>query len=114
MRCEIPTAETLAALPSVDVWGINAYRGMTLSTLFDEWAAVSGKPMFMGEYGADAWDSRVGAESQVAQAEATTALVDEIAANSVRLGGVCSGGLIFEVRSPGHGARGLRAAIAET
>ncbi|MCI0623199.1 MAG: hypothetical protein L0387_16345 [Acidobacteria bacterium] len=39
---------------SVDVWGINAYRGITFGTLFTQWKSISSKPMFVGEFGTDA------------------------------------------------------------
>jgi len=42
---------------SVDVWGLNIYRGNTFGTLFDQWSSISGKPMFIGEFGTDAFRS---------------------------------------------------------
>src|SRR5690606_9504612 len=46
----------LDTMPDIDIWGINAYRGMDHAALFGEWAQRSNKPMYLGEYGADAWD----------------------------------------------------------
>jgi hypothetical protein len=43
--------------PSVDLWGLNVYRSNTFTTLFEQWKAVSGKPMFLGEFGTDAFRS---------------------------------------------------------
>jgi hypothetical protein len=43
--------------PSVDVWGLNIYRGRTFGTLFRQWAMLSSKPMFVSEFGTDAFRS---------------------------------------------------------
>jgi hypothetical protein len=45
---------------SVDVCGLNIYRGNTFGNLFDQWQAitpVSAKPMLIGEFGTDAFRS---------------------------------------------------------
>jgi len=39
--------------PSVDVWGVNLYRGPTFGNAFDQWRSISGKPLFVGEFGTD-------------------------------------------------------------
>lgn len=86
-------------MPDVDIWGINAYRGKDHAALFTQWRELSTKPMFLGEYGADAWDSRDGgSENLAAQAEATTALTQQLidAYTTSDGGGVASGGFIFE------------------
>lgn len=43
--------------PSVDVWGLNVYRGNVFGTLFDQWRAITTKPMLIGEFGTDAFRS---------------------------------------------------------
>mmetsp|Transcript_150723 Transcript_150723/g.420140 ORF Transcript_150723/g.420140 Transcript_150723/m.420140 type:complete len:581 (-) Transcript_150723:534-2276(-) len=94
---EIPSASTLSSLNEIDVWGTNVYRGISFGNLFDVWASRSSKPMYLGEYGADAWDAKGQGENQNAQALATTSLTEEIVKqSSTRAGGVCSGGMIFE------------------
>ncbi|UJR85450.1 glycoside hydrolase family 2 TIM barrel-domain containing protein [Sandaracinus amylolyticus] len=96
---EVPSAETIAAMPSIDMWGLNVYRGATFGDLFTRWAALSGAPMFVSEYGADAWDARDGGrENLAAQAEATRLLTEEILASSTarRGDGIVLGGTIFE------------------
>jgi hypothetical protein len=95
---ELPSAQTIAAMPSIDVWGINAYRGLSFGDLFDRFAALSDKPMFLGEYGADAYDARQNRENQAAQADATRALTQEILDHGAAPGrdGPCLGGTIFE------------------
>lgn len=88
----------IESMPNIDLWGINAYRGIDHAALFTQWAALSTKPMFLGEYGADAWDSRNGGmEDLAAQAEATTALTQQLVdAYTTTDGGIASGGFIFE------------------
>ena len=43
--------------PAVDIWGLNIYRGNTFGSLFEQWRAISSKPMFIGESGTDAFRS---------------------------------------------------------
>jgi len=95
---ELPNPDTIAAMPAIDAWGINVYRGITLGDLFTRWAERSPKPMFVSEYGADAWDARNGGrENLTAQADATRALTQEILATSTarRPNGVTLGGTVF-------------------
>ena len=87
-----------AIAPSVDVWGVNIFRGATFGSLFAEWASVSTKPMFIGEFGTDAFNQMTGNVDQAQQAAFTAGLWDEIAGNlaSHSPPGASSGGLIFE------------------
>lgn len=41
----------------VDAWGLNIYRGDNFGTLFQQWDSITTKPMFLGEFGADAFHS---------------------------------------------------------
>lgn len=93
---EIPSAETINMLHEVDMWAINVYRGIDFRNLFDQFAAVSDKPMYLGEYGADAWNALIDANDNASQAEATRVLTQQIIDNAAVTGGVCSGGAIFE------------------
>src|SRR3989338_1778516 len=43
-------------VPSVDVWGLNIYRNSSFTDVFSQWASISTKPMFIGEYGADSYN----------------------------------------------------------
>lgn len=40
---------------SVDVWGINVYRGNNFGMMFGQWQSITTKPMFIGEFGTDAY-----------------------------------------------------------
>lgn len=94
---ELPDAATLAALPDIDIWGINAYRGISFGDLFEGWLALSGLPMFVAEYGADAYNANLPGYDPDSQAQAVEALTRELLANSASMGsGVSLGGTLFE------------------
>jgi len=94
---EVPSTNTINSLPDIDVWGINVYRGISFDNVIEKFAAHSGKPLFFGEYGADAYNANIRGEDQAAQAKATRALTEEIVRRSaVHSGGTCIGGFVFE------------------
>lgn len=93
---ELPDASVIERLSGIDVWGLNVYSGRSFGDRFTQWAARSEKPMFFGEYGADAWNATTGQYDPESQATATHDLTQEILDNSTLAGGVCSGGTIFE------------------
>lgn len=93
---ELPSAEVLAALPEVDVWGLNVYRNIGFGDLFDAWRALDDRPMFVAEYGADAWNSLTDSYDPESQAHAVSVLTELIVESSAALGdGVASGGTLF-------------------
>eukprot|EP00435_Cladocopium_sp_Y103_P061611 s423_g23.t1 len=103
--------EAVDSLPEIEIWGINAYRGISFGNLFQQYEGATSKPMFFGEYGADAFNAKISGEDQDAQAKATKelteALVDlgaeEILRQSSVLGrGSCVGGFIFEFNDEWH------------
>ena len=94
---ELPTAAALAALPGVDVWGINVYRGGAgFGNLFDAFAALSDKPMLLSEYGADSYSAPLGREAAEIHALEVSALAQAVAENAAATGGVGLGGMLFE------------------
>ncbi len=95
---ELPSTETIVAMPNIDAWGLNVYRGISFGDLFDQWKARSTKPMFLAEYGADAYNAKLPGYDPASQAKATRALTQEIANHSSarEAAQVCSGGTIFE------------------
>jgi hypothetical protein len=90
--------------PSVDVWGVNIYRGDNFGTLFSQWASIADKPLFLSEFGTDsyyttAWyNPVVGYESETEQSiwlDSLWADIEpEISAYDVDR--VCLGGTVFE------------------
>ncbi|MFE8601166.1 glycoside hydrolase family 2 TIM barrel-domain containing protein [Archangium violaceum] len=94
---EMPSRNTIEGMPDVDVWGLNMYRGITFGDAFDKWTALSQKPMFLAEYGADAFNAKLPGYDPKSQGTATRALTEELLEHSTaNKGGVCSGGTIFE------------------
>jgi len=76
----------------------NVYRGIEFGDFFDVYASKSAKPMFLGEYGGDAFNAWSGREDQAAQAAATAVLTAQIIKRtSLKPGGVCLGGFVFEL-----------------
>jgi len=83
-------------MPDIDIWGINYYSGASFGRLFRNWERRADKPMYLGEYGADAFNAYRGREDQKAQSDATKWLTSEIADHSSARDGSCLGGLLFE------------------
>lgn len=93
----LPPKSMIDAMPDIDVWGLNVYGGVTFGPLFEQFASVSSKPMYLGEYGVDAYNTAIGAYDPESQAQADKQLTEEIIAHLVTTpGGVTSGGFIFE------------------
>lgn len=95
---ELPDSSTLSFLSDVDIWGINSYRFDDFGDLFDKWKQRSSKAMYMGEYGADAFDARYNRVNTSAQSYATSKLTNQIVWQSTRSSNsrMCSGGFVFE------------------
>ncbi|MEZ4373891.1 MAG: glycoside hydrolase family 2 TIM barrel-domain containing protein [Polyangiaceae bacterium] len=75
---EVPSAQTLATVSDPDLWALNLYPYLSFGDRFSRWANLTNKPMFVGEYGADAWNRNTNSEDQAAQAYAVELLTDEI------------------------------------
>ena len=93
---ELPKKRLIDSMPDIDVWGLNIYSGDTFGDRFNKWSEKSSKPMYIGEYGADAWNANIDQEDEDSQSVATTRLINEIKSESTRNGGPCTGGIIFE------------------
>jgi len=94
----VPGTKTLKALDdAIDIWGINNYPILDWGDFFESWAKTSTKPMFVAEYGADAFDMSRGTVDEDAAAYSVKVLTNTLMGNSSLLkGGVCLGGTIFE------------------
>jgi hypothetical protein len=53
---------------SVDLWGVNLYRGSNFGSVFDQWRSISGKPIFIGEFGTDVLKMPEGLPDEAMQA----------------------------------------------
>jgi hypothetical protein len=78
-------------LTYLDAWGINCYRGRSFGNLFEEYSVKSQKPLWISEYGIDAYDQLRKSENPRLQARYAAALWQEIAAARK----VCIGGTIM-------------------
>lgn len=93
---ELPDSLALAIAKDVDIWGMNVYRWDNPESIFKEWAAISDKPMYLSEAGADSYMSlenlgySVGINER-AQADATRNILDDI----FKYKNICSGVAIF-------------------
>ena len=94
---DMPSDETVERLANIDLWGLNVYRGLSFYGLFSEWENKSPTPMYLAEYGIDAYDGTRGREDEATQSQVLEALTLEIYANaSVNGSGVAAGGVYFE------------------
>ena len=93
----LPPAWVINQLSNVDLWGSNHYPGSSFYNFFNDWAALSDGPLYLGEYGSDAYDSRIGAVNETMQAEFVESLTQELFNNASSTGsGVGVGGFVFE------------------
>ena len=83
------------AVPALDLWGANVYRGSSFGTLFSDIGSISQKPLLLLEYGIDAYDNTRGNEYELTgnstRTDVTEGLWKEIAAH----GQTCVGGTIM-------------------
>lgn len=84
----------VAAMPDIDLWGINSYRGISFGDLFEKYAEATNKPMFLGEFGADAFNANTNMYDPESQATATSALLGEL--TDAVGAGRSVGGFLFE------------------
>jgi hypothetical protein len=82
------TILTFDGLVSFDYWSINVYRGCTFGTMFNDYASVSKKPLFISEYGIDSFNDHNMALDQALQSNCIVSLSKEILShNATALGG---------------------------
>lgn len=83
---ELPTADVIAANPQIDIWGMNVYRWDVPGPIFKQWAALSDKPMYLSEAGADSYMTidKLGfaqGYNENAQATANAKIIDTVLAH---------------------------------
>ncbi|RZL00724.1 MAG: carbohydrate-binding protein, partial [Pedobacter sp.] len=87
---ELPDGNAINACPNVQVWGMNIYRGDNPGPLYNDWAARSGKPMFIAESGGDSYPDRN------APATAITRIYATVKSNlTTSSSGICAGICFF-------------------
>lgn len=77
---ELPDSLALSLCFNIDVWGMNVYRWDNPESIFPEWSAISTKPMYLSEAGADSYmtitkDGYEKGENEQAQADATVSIL---------------------------------------
>ena len=82
----------------IDVLGINTYRGLTFTDLFDRAKKEIDKPVVLTEFGSDAYNTRANKEDQEYQARVLVSNWKEIYANAAGMGknGNALGGFTFQ------------------
>jgi len=93
---DLPNELVLSMSPNIDVWGMNVYRMVEPESIYPEWTAVSTKPMYFSEAGADSYmgisaDGYAQGENQKAQADANKIILEKTFESQ----GVCSGVTLF-------------------
>jgi hypothetical protein len=82
----------------VDILGINTYRGLSFTDLYDRVKKELGKPVILTEFGADAYNTQANKEDQEYQAKVLVSNWKEIYANAAGMGknGNSIGGFTFQ------------------
>ncbi|PLX04300.1 MAG: hypothetical protein C0595_03845 [Marinilabiliales bacterium] len=93
---ELPDIDLLEMCDQIDVWGMNVYRWDNPEEIFAQWSAISSKPMYLSEAGADSYmvsatEKYKAGENQQAQADAVNNILEIIFNHK----DVCSGVALF-------------------
>lgn len=75
------------SLKYIDIWGANLYPGKHLTDIFHRYERASKKPLWVSEFGVDAWNSRRGRTQETEQARWTLTLWRDIAHSKIAIGG---------------------------
>lgn len=83
---ELPDELALKMCPNIDVWGMNVYRWDDPTDIFNQWKAISKKPMYLSEAGGDSYMTITKSgyekgENQKAQADANKKILDAVFEN---------------------------------
>jgi len=88
----VPTIKQYDTTTLLDLWSVNVYRGCTFGTLFKDFQFASSRPLFISEFGIDAYDDVHLAVDEQQQADCYAKQWPEIETNS----SVTVGGAIVE------------------
>jgi|GEM_PF-1186317 len=75
------------SLTYVDAWAMNTYPGSSLTAKINEYSTKSAKPLYISEYGIDAYNDSADAEYGSEQAEWDLNLWRDIANSNITIGG---------------------------
>jgi len=83
---DLPSKDALNIASSIQVWGMNVYRWDKPASIFSEWQAISDKPMYFAELGADSYmtkatDKYTKGINEQAQADANEIILNEVLSN---------------------------------
>jgi hypothetical protein len=84
---DLPSIDALNIAPSIQIWGMNVYRWDQPQSIFEEWEAISNKPMYFAELGADSYmtkstENYKKGENQLAQADANRIILEKVLSNN--------------------------------
>ena len=84
---DLPSIDALNIAPSIQIWGMNVYRWDQPQSIFEEWEAISDKPMYFAELGADSYmtkstENYKKGENQLAQADANRIILEKVLSNN--------------------------------
>jgi hypothetical protein len=84
--------------PDIDILGINTYRGLTFTDLYDRAKKEINKPVMLTEFGSDAYNTQANSEDQEYQAKVLVSNWKEIYANAagINKNGNSLGGFTFQ------------------
>jgi len=82
----------------IDIFGTNVYRGVGFTDMFERSLEEFGKPIFLTEFGADAYNAKEGREDQLNQARFMLNQWKEVTENAAGMDGTghSLGGLTFQ------------------
>ena len=83
---DLPNKDALNIASSIQVWGMNVYRWDKPASIFSEWQAISDKPMYFAELGADSYMTKATNKytkgiNEQAQADANEIILNEVLSN---------------------------------
>ncbi|MCY1721070.1 hypothetical protein OU798_12000 [Prolixibacteraceae bacterium Z1-6] len=107
---ELPDSLALSSCPNIDIWGMNVYRWDNPESIFAQWKAISNKPMYLSEAGADSYmtiakDGYPMGINENAQADAIANILDDIFKNQENCSGVTLFAFVDELWKAGNNDR---------
>ena len=83
---DLPSKDALNIASSIQIWGMNVYRWDKPASIFSEWQAISDKPMYFAELGADSYMTKATNKytkgiNEQAQADANEIILNEVLSN---------------------------------